>query len=107
MDAAEGPDIENDVDLDDEDLSPRIRQFLEAIVERDAGGPSPGDRRRMVDRERRVSRFSWTCEELNVAFSDIKIDEETVALLTEHGVPETLTEIQTKTAALLEAIRQR
>jgi hypothetical protein len=104
MDSGDGSNLEQDVELDDDDLSPRVRQFLESIVDRDERGLAPADRRRMVDRERRVSRFSWTCEELNVAFSDLGNDAETVALLGDHGVRATLLEIQAKTAALLSTI---
>jgi hypothetical protein len=104
MDSVDGSNIEHDVELDDDDLSPRVRQFLESIVDRDERGLAPADRRRMVDRERRVSRFAWTCEELNVAFADLLTDTETIALLDDHGVRATLLEIEAKTAALLSSL---
>jgi hypothetical protein len=104
MDPVDGSNIEHDVELDDDDLSPRVRRFLESIVDRDEHGLAPADRRRIVDRERRVSRFSWTCEELNVAFADLRTDAETIVLLGDHGVRATLVEIQAQVAALLAAI---
>jgi hypothetical protein len=104
MAPSDGSNLDHPVDLDDDDLSPSIRQFLESIAERDSTGVSAADRRREVERERRVTRFAWTCEELNVAFGDLRADDRMLALLVDHGVRVTLLELQSKCAALLESI---
>jgi hypothetical protein len=110
MDSVDGSDLNPDLDdaaeLDEDDLSPRVRKFLESIAQRDDDGRTPADRRRMVDRERRVTRFAWTCEELNVAFGDLRADEETIGLLVDHGVRSTLFEIHAQAAALLAKLDQ-
>jgi hypothetical protein len=94
----------------DEDSAPQVRRFLEAIAQsrgpaRTAGpAPKPATTR-VVDRERLVMRFAWTCEELNVAFADMDpSDPETRRLLSDHGVGLTLDEVRAKAAALSAAI---
>jgi hypothetical protein len=104
MASSDGSDLEHSVDLDDDDLSLGVRRFLEAIAERDTDGATQADRRRELDRERRVSRFAWTCEELNVAFGDLRSDDLTMSLLADHGVKDTLHEVETKCRELLAAI---
>src|SRR4051812_34364750 len=99
----DGPNSDH-VDLDDDDLSPQIRRFLESIADRDGEGRSRADHRRELDRERRVTRFAWTCEELSVAFDDLREDDETRTMLVEHGVQATLAELQAKCAALLQSL---
>ena len=104
MSSPDGPQADAEVDLDDEDLSPNVRRFLEIIADEDGSGVTAAERRLAVDRERRVTRFAWTCEELNVAFADLRDDAETIGLLADHGVHATLAEIQAKAAALLATI---
>jgi hypothetical protein len=101
--AHDGP-VDGEVDLDDDDLSPNVRRFLQIIADEDESGATRAERRLAVDRERRVTRFAWTCEELNVAFADLRSDLETISLLADHGVTATLAEIHAKAGALLRAI---
>jgi hypothetical protein len=112
MTAAEGSgSLPNDLaDLDD-DEAPQVRRFLEAIARprEHARGPHPSSgapmTTRLVDRERHVMRFAWTCEELNVALGSVDLaDAETVQLLVDHGVHLTLAEILDKAAALAAGI---
>jgi hypothetical protein len=102
MAPSDGSNVDHDIELDDDDLSPEVRQFLQSIADGD-GGVSRADRRKALDRERRVTRFAWTCEELNVAFGDLRLDDTTRALLVEHGVRQTLEEIRAKCDAMLAA----
>jgi hypothetical protein len=104
MASSDGSDLGKPVELDDDDLSLGVRRFLEAIAERDSTGATRADRRRELDRERRVSRFAWTCEELNVAFGDLRSDDLTISLLLDHGVHNTLLEVQAKCTQLLASI---
>jgi hypothetical protein len=97
----------------DEDTAPQVRRFLESIAQSKAPArgahPSLGavEPARIVDRERQVMRFAWTCEELNVALGSMDpADPETLRLLIDHGVGLTLAEVQSKAAALAEAIER-
>jgi hypothetical protein len=102
MAPSDGSNVDHDIELDDDDLAPEVRRFLQSIADGDSA-VSRADRRKALDRERRVTRFAWTCEELNVAFGDLRLDDTTRSLIVEHGVRETLEEIRAKCEAMLDA----
>jgi hypothetical protein len=106
MTAADGnrPHIDEGVVLDEE-TTPKVRRFLEAIARLHQDATRHPIERAPVDAEAVVTRFAWSCEELNVAFAGIGAsDPQILAHLLDHGVDATLLEIHTKTAALLAAI---
>jgi hypothetical protein len=104
MDPGDGTNADLPVELDEEDLSPDVRRFLELIAQRDGSAETASERRRQLERERRVTRFAWTCEELDVAFADLRADPETIALLVDHGVRSTLDSVRWKCDELLRLI---
>jgi hypothetical protein len=104
MAPGDGPNADLPVDLDEDDLSPDIRRFLETIAQRDGSAETGADRRRQLERERRVTRFAWTCEELDVAFADLRADAATLELLDDHGVRSTLESVRWKCDELLRLI---
>ena len=113
MTSAEGSGrLPNDLADLDEESAPQVRRFLEAIARSKPparAGKTPtgsaSEPTRVVDRERQVMRFAWTCEELNVALRAMDADDtQTMEMLREHGVDLTLAEIQAQAAALAAAI---
>jgi hypothetical protein len=106
MTAADGnrPHIDEGVVLDEE-TTPKVRRFLEAIARPNEHATREAVERTPAEAEAIVTRFAWSCEELNVAFGRIDANDARIRThLLEHGVDATLREVHTRTMAMLEAI---
>jgi hypothetical protein len=89
----------------DEETTPKVRRFLEAIARPNEHATREAVERTPADAEAIVTRFAWSCEELNVAFGRTDANDPQVCThLLDHGVDATLREIHTKTTAMLAAI---
>jgi hypothetical protein len=104
---ADGQGRHADDEVGTEDASESIvRQFLQSIADRPADAvPTRRGFSRPADRERQVMRFAWMAEELNVAIGDLDLsDPNTVELLVEHAVPNTLLELRIKAAKVIRTV---
>jgi hypothetical protein len=105
MTAADGspPWLDDGAELAD-DSDARLRRYLESIAygKKDA---DPAAARGTGRTEARVSRFAWSCEELDVCFGEIDPhDPETLTLVIEQGIAKTLVDIRAKADSLLQHI---